>query len=102
MKKPIDEKGIDYIVKIVAEKCNISPLETEQICRAQFKFMNEQMANKEFKTLMLIYLGKFTKSLKYTNDGITMSKEERIQAKIKEELKYKHENNTNSSDKSLQ
>lgn len=101
MKRLTDEKGIDYIVKIVAEKCNVSSLETEQICRTQFKFMNEQMANKEFKTLMLIYLGKFTKSLKYTKEGNIMPLEERMQAKINEELKYKNENNINSSDKSL-
>jgi hypothetical protein len=53
-------KTLELIIREIAEKHNLTIPQVEHIIDSQFRFINNQIESEEYKTVSVMYLGKFT------------------------------------------
>ena len=78
MKKLTDDITISDISKQVAAELEISELDSEIICRSQFKFSSELIQSDDYSTIMFMYIGKITLNKKHADSGRFLSKKHYI------------------------
>jgi nucleoid DNA-binding protein len=59
--------GVDDISGKVAKELNLSEHQVKEINRVQWKVLLDTMQEGEFKSVQMIYLGKFHKNSRYKN-----------------------------------
>ena len=79
MKKLTDEVLISDISKKVASELGISEIESEIICRSQFKFSHKLIQSNDYTPIMFMYIGKIVLNKKYSTDGRHLTKKQIIE-----------------------